>query len=180
MQRTIGTYGKVVIGVIVAGAIIASFVSMGKTAREKEVKVPENSGNISTDLQTLADGGYYPCFEGLHNFTIKKNYVGKDGVKGLSREEALDGVKAYEYVMENGTPTKKTVPADKIKVYPYDEEPASEQNSELVEPEVSQTGRYTLKYAIEGESGLNAEQSIIVLVDYLPQGIERQNEAGGE
>ena len=180
MQRTIGSYGKVVIGVIVAGAVIASFVSMGKTTRNKDIKIPENTGNISTDLQKLADDGYYPGFEGLHNFTIKKGYVGKDGVKGLSREEALEAIKGYEYVMENGNPVKKEVPVDKIKVYPYDEDAASEQNSELIVPDVSNTGRYTLKYAIEGESGLNVEQSIIVLVDYLPEGVERQNESGGE
>lgn len=179
MRKSIGAYGKVVIGVVIAGAVIASFVSMGQQARKKEVTVPENTGNMEADLLALAEGGYYPYFEGLYNFTIKKNYIGKDGVAGLSREEAMEGVKAYEYVMENGSPTVKEVPANKIKVYPYDEEAGAEQKSGLVEPDVRTTGRYVIKYAIEGESGLNAEESVIVLVDYLPEGVERQNEAAG-
>lgn len=181
MKKSISLYGKIVIAVVIAGTIIASFVSMGQKAREKEVEVPENGGNMEGDLLTLAEGGYYPYFEGLYNFSIKKNYQGPDGEEGLSREDALEGVKAYEYIMENGTPTVKEVPKDKIRVYPYDEEAEAEQQTELVEPNVTSTGRYVIKYAIEGESGLNAEQSVIVLVDYLPEGIERQNEsAGGE
>lgn len=182
MNRQLGVYGKIVIGVIVAVFIFASFAVMGQKAREKEVTVPDNSGNIESDLMTLVESGYYPYFEGVCNFTIKKNYKGKDGITGLSREDALDGIKGYEYVMENGTPTVKEVSADKIKVYPYDEESGAEQQSSLTEPDVSTTGRYVIKYAIEGESGLNAEQSVIVLVDYLPDGVERQNEkaSGGE
>lgn len=180
MKKSISMYGKVAIAVIIAGAVIASFVSMGQKAREKQVEVPENNGNMEADLLALAEGGYYPYFEGLYNFTVKKNYVGPDGMEGLSREDVLEGVKAYEYIMENGTPTKKAVPKEKIKVYPYDEEAGAQQQSELIEPEVTSTGRYVLKYVIEGESGLNAEESVIVLVDYLPEGVERQNEAGGE
>ncbi len=179
MRKSVGAYGKVVIGVVIAVAVIASFVSMGQQARKNKVTVPENTGNMEADLLALAEGGYYPYFEGLCNFTIKKNYIGKDGAVGLSREEALEGVKAYEYVMENGLPTVKEVTKDKIKVYPYDEEAGAEQQSGLTEPDITTTGRYVIKYVIEGESGLNAEESVIVLVDYLPNGVERQNEAAG-
>lgn len=180
MNKTTGIYGKIVIAVIIAGIVIGIFISMGRKAREQEVTVPENSGNIEAEILTLADGEYYPYFEGVCNFTIKKNYKGKDGITGLSRADALEGVKAYEYIMENGTPTVKQVPAERIKVYPYDEEAGTKQQSDLVEPDVTNTGRYVVKYAIEGESGLNAEESVIVLVDYLPEGMERQNESGGE
>ena len=45
---------------------------------------------------------------------------------------------------------------------------------------VNDTGKYSVRYSVEGESGLKSDMIMLVLVDILPEGMEYRESAGAE
>lgn len=182
MRRLVGEYGKIIIAVIVALAVLSGIgiYFAQPLQKESEVDLPELAGNVSEEMRILADGGYYPYMDGITDFTITKGYKGSDGVEGFTREDALSEIEAYEYVLEDGKAVKYPVEKSRIKVYPFDESDERTQDNGRIPVDVNTPGRYSLKYVLEGKSGLIVEYTTVVLVDFLPEGIERQNESQNE
>lgn len=181
LKRLVGEYGKIIIAVIVVLVILSGIgIYLAKPLREEsEVELPELAGNVNEEMRVLADGGYYPYMDGITDFTITKGFKGSDGVTGFTREDALSEIEAYEYVLENGEVVKYPVEKSRIKVYPYDESENRTQDNGRNAIDVNIPGRYSLKYVLEGRSGLICEYTTIVLVDFLPEGTERKNETEG-
>ncbi|MDE6313254.1 MAG: hypothetical protein K2M46_06470 [Lachnospiraceae bacterium] len=169
MNREIGSYGKIMLTCIVAGVVATVFFGIGRQVYEKsKYSAKETAENISEDMRMLAAEGKYPFFVGSQYLTITRNYQGSDGLLGFSREDALSFVKAYEYIKEDGQEQVKEISQEKIRVYPFDDESTLEKT--LLD--VSTTGKYTVRYSVEGESGLKADMVMLVLVDILPEGQE--------
>lgn len=175
MNRLIGTYGKVLLTCIIVGIVVVAFGVFGKKLYDtSQYKQGESADNLKDDIRILAEQKKYPFFVGSQCITLSVGYKGKDGQQGFSREDALDLVEAYEYVMEGDKAALKKMDKTKIKVYPFDD--SVESQREFVD--VSNTGRYTIKYAVEGESGLQTEMTMLILVDILPEGMECKESAG--
>ena len=66
------------------------------------------------------------------------------------------------------------IPVENILVYPFDEPEDATQDSGREEIDVNHTGRYSLRYVVEGSTGLKAETTRILLVDFLPDGVSRR------
>lgn len=169
MNRQIGGFGKIVLTCMVAGIAAMTFFQLGKRIQERTPKEQQVvAENMSEDMLLLASNNRHPFFVGSQCITINRNYQGIDGKEGFSKEDALFFVKAYEYVREDGEERIKEIPKEKIQVYPYDEQKTAQR--EMVD--VTTTGKYTVKYSVEGESGLKADRVMVVLVDVLPKGQE--------
>lgn len=169
MNRAVGSFGKIILTCIVAGIAVVAFFQLGKEIYEKSPKEQEViAGNMSKDMLLLASHNKHPFFVGSECITICRNYRGIDNREGFSKEDALSFIKAYEYVWEEGEERRKEIPREKIQVYPYDDPAAVPR----VAVDVTTTGKYTVKYSVEGESGLKADRIMLVLVDVLPKGQE--------
>lgn len=167
MKRGIWGYGKVVLACLMAGITTVVFFGLGQQVYEQtEREMEESADNIPEDMRTLAAEKKYPFFVGSSYVTINRNYQGSDGVIGFSREDALSFVKAYEYVKVDGKDQLREIARERIGVYPFD----SATQEERVD--VTSTGKHTIRYWVEGESGLKAEMIMMVLVDILPEGEE--------
>lgn len=177
MNRLIGTYGKVLLICMIVGIIIGSFGVFGTKLYDiSQYQEGESADNLKDDIRILAEQKKYPFFVGSQCITLSMGYKGKDGQEGFSREDALELVEAYEYVLNEDKVILKNMDKTKIKVYPFDN--PKESQREVVD--VSNTGKYTIKYAVEGESGLKTEMTMLILVDILPDGIEYKESAGGQ
>lgn len=175
MKRQIGNYGKIILACIVVGIGLAAFAGIGKQIYDKAPQKGEViADNVSEDMLMLASGKKYPFFTGSQYITINRNYKGEDNVVGFSREDALSFVKAYEYIWKDGQESIQEISKEKIQVYPFDEK--SGQQRTMVD--VSTTGKYTVRYSVEGESGLSADMIMVVLVDVL-SGEQEYLESGG-
>ena len=175
MKRLLGEYGRVILITVIAGVLLLFLIgTYGKKLQTQFViKEKEVADNISEEQIYLAEHGYVPYFTGVEHLTISKGFRGISGEVEFAKEDALEGVKAYEYRYVNKELTMQEIPTEKIQVYPFDEQEDALQDSGRNKIDVSHTGRYSLRYVVEGTSGLKAETTRIVLVDLLPEGISR-------
>lgn len=176
MKRLLGEYGRVIFITIIAGTLLLFFAgAYGKqlqarfVIREKEV-----ADNVSEEQIYLAKHGYVPYFTGVEHLTVSKGFLGNDGEVGFTKGDALEDVKAYEYRYVNQELVVQEIPVEKILVYPFDESADATQDSGRSTIDVNHTGRYSLRYVVEGSTGLKAEATRIVLVDFLPDGVSRR------
>lgn len=177
MKRILEEYGLIVIVCIIALAVFAGYTVYGKTLQEKsQINLTETAENVNEEMITLAEGGYYPYLTGVTDFTVTKNFKGEDGVIGFTKADALSEIDAYEYAYVNGEVVQYSVDKSRIKVYPFDESEDATEDSGRKAVDVTKPGRFSIKYVLESKAGLICEYTVIVLVDYLPEGVERQNE----
>lgn len=176
MKSLLGEYGRGILFVLIASVLLLFFVGTYGKQLQKEFSIQEKSvaDNLSEEQLYLSENGYVPYFTGVEHLTICKGFCGKSGETGFTREDALEGVNAYEYRYVNEELTLQEIPEEKILVYPFDDPEDASQESGRSNIDVSQTGRYSLRYVVEGSSGLKAEATRIVLVDFLPDGISRK------
>lgn len=177
MNRLVEKYGQVVIVCSVAAVVFLIFGGIGMKLYEKVYyQQPENAEDIDAKLRMLAQQKKYPFFCGSRYITLTLGYKGTDGAEGFSREDALSLVEAYEYKLVNGEETLEKIDKNKIKVYPFDDETKSIRQF----ADVKNTGKYSVRYSVEGESGLKSEMVMLVLVDILPEGMECKESVGVE
>ena len=177
MRRLIGVYGKVVLTSFIVIVVFGVFVLFSeKLERKSSYEPKDTAGNISEDIRYLGEQKKHPFFVGSTCITLNLGYKGKDGEIGFSRYDALGLVEAYEYKISNQKEVLEKIEKEKIKIYPFDG--TAEDDRKFVD--VNNTGKYTVKYAVEGENGLKTEMTMLVLVDILPEGMEYRESAGGE
>ncbi len=177
MNRFVEKYGRVVIACSVAGIVFVILGVIGMKLYEMvSYQQPENAEEIDTDMRLLAEQKKYPFFCGSRYITLTLDYKGTDGIEGFSREDALSFVEAYEYKLDNGQEVVKKVEKDRIKIYPFDDETHSTRKF----VDVKNTGKYSVRYSVEGESGLKSDMVMLILVDILPEGVECKESVGGE
>lgn len=177
MKRIMEEYGLLVVVCVIVSAVLLGYNLYGKSLQGKtEIQLSKPAENVNEEMITLAEDGYYPYLTGVTNFTVTQGFKGEDGVTGFTRADALSEIDAFEYVIENGKVVKYPVDESRIKVYPFDESENAIEDSGRQAVDVTTSGRFSLKYVLEGKSGLLCEYTVVVLVDYLPEGVERQNE----
>lgn len=177
MNRLVEKYGRIVIVCSVAAVVFLIFGGIGMRLYEKvSYQQPENAEDIDTDLRLLAAQKKYPFFCGNKYITLTLGYKGIDGTEGFSREDALSFVEAYEYKLVNGQEVVEKIDKNKIKIYPFDDEVQSIRQF----VDVKNTGKYSVRYSVEGESGLKSDMVMLVLVDILPEGMEYKESVGDE
>ncbi len=177
MNRLVEKYGRIIIVCSVAAVVFLIFGEIGMKLYEKmSDQQPENAEEIDTDMRLLAEQKKYPFFCGSRYITLTLGYKGTDKVEGFSREDALSFVEAYEYNLVNGQEVIEKIDKNKIKIYPFDDETHSIR--EFVD--VKNTGKYSVRYSVEGESGLKSDMVMLVLVDILPEGMECKESVGAE
>ena len=137
---------------------------------------PKNAEDMQLDIKRLGEQGKYPFFVGSRCITLTLGYQGADGKKGFGREDALSFVEAYEYKLDGGQEIIEKVDKNRIKVYPFDDETGS--ICKMVD--VENTGKYAVRYCVEGECGLKSDMIMMVLVDILPKGMEYRESEGVE
>ncbi len=164
MNRIVGKYGGVLLTCLVVAVVLGVLENFAdrlwKKADYREGNMAENVDSV---IKTLSENGKYPYFEGDSFITLTYGYKGVDGKVGVSREDALEFVNAFQY--DNFGENVEVVSKDKIKIYPFDE---PQQTEEVISTE--QTGKYVISYAVEDSHGLQASKDILVLVDFLPKG----------
>lgn len=176
MKRLIGIYGKVLLTSCIVAVVFGAFVVFGQRLEKNAAyEAKESADNFSENIRSLGERKKYPFFVGSRCITLNLGYKGKDGERGFSREDALELVEAYEYKVENQKEVLRKMEKECIKIYPFDD--VTENLREFVD--VNNTGKYTVKYVVEGETGLKTEMTMLVLVDILPEGME-MNESVGE
>ena len=175
MKSLLGEYGRVILFIVIAGGLLVFLAGTYGRQLEDKFVIREKgvADNLSEEQIYLSENGYQPYFTGVEHLTISKGFRGISGEVEFAKEDALEGVKAYEYRYVNKELTMKEIPTEKIQVYPFDEQEDALQDSGRNKIDVSHTGRYSLRYVVEGTSGLKAETTRIVLVDLLPEGISR-------
>ena len=177
MKRLIEQYGRVAAACAVAIVILPGLEIFGQKLHKKvNYEQPKTVGNVTVQMRSLSEQGKYPFFSGSRYITLNLGYKGEDGIEGFSREDALSFVEAYEYEEEGKEEVLKKIDKGKIKVYPFDD--ATERIREFVD--VTNTGKYSVRYSVEGESGLKADMVMLVLVDILPEGVECRESVGEE
>lgn len=175
MNRIIEKYGRVAVVCTVAAIMFSVFGGIGMQLYKKTYySKPENAGNVDENMRLLAAQKRYPFFTGSRYITLTLGYQGIDGQEGFSKEDALSFIEAYEYETNGLEGKVKGIDKNRIKVYPFDDE--NKNNREFVN--VNKTGKYSIRYCVEGESGLKADMTMLVLVDILPQGMEYTESAG--
>ncbi len=176
MKRLLGEYGRVILITVIAGGLLLFLIgTYGKKLQTQFViKEKEVADNISEEQIYLAEHGYVPYFTGVEHVTVSKEFRGMNGEIGFTKEDALAGVKAYEYRYANQELVVQEIPVENILVYPFDEPEDATQDSGREEIDVNHTGRYSLRYVVEGSTGLKAETTRILLVDFLPDGVSRR------
>ena len=166
MNRIVGKYGNVRLTCFIAAVVLSVFGNFGRKLWEKsdytEGKLAEN---VEPVMNNLAKNEKYPYFVADNFITLTYGYKGADGVSGVSRQDALEFVKGFQY--DDSGEHVQEVSKDKIKVYPFDE---PDQTEEVIPTDA--TGRYVISYAMEDSHGLQANLDILVLVDFLPEGEE--------
>ena len=177
MKRLIGIYGKVLLTSCIVAMVFGAFsIFEAKLEKNSYYEEKEGADNINVHMRSLGEQKKYPFFVGSQCITLNLGYQGKDKEPGFSREDALDFVEAYEYKFQNQEEVLEKIEKEKIKIYPFD----AGMESERQFVDVTNTGKYTVKYAVEGKSGLKTEMTMVVLVDILPEGMEyRESEGDG-
>lgn len=164
MNRIVGKYGGVVLTCLIVTVVLTVFGSFGdKLSKKADYKEKGMAENVDTMIKTLSEQGKYPYFEGDNYITLNYKYKGVDGEMGISKEDALAFVKAYQY--DDVGMNLQEISKEKIAVYPFDE---PDQAEDVISTE--QTGKYVISYAMEDSHGLQAVKDILVLVDFLPEG----------
>lgn len=177
MNRLVEKYGRVAGVCIVAAIILLGLGTFGKKLYNKVYyEQAETAENIAADMRTLGEQKKYPFFCGSKYITLTLGYKGEDGIEGFSREDALSFVEAYEYKSEGEREIFQKIDKSRIKVFPFDDEKDSIR--EFVN--VNDTGMYSVRYSVEGESGLKSDMIMMVLVDILPEGMEYRESAGAD
>ena len=177
MNRLVEKYGRIVVVCSAAAVVFLSFGRIGLKLYEKVFyKQPENAKEIAADIKRLAEQKKYPFFCGSRYITLTLGYKGIDETEGFSREDALSLVEAYEYKLVDGQEVIEKIDKSKIKIYPFDDEVSSIRQF----VDVKNTGKYSVRYSVEGESGLKSDMVMLVLVDILPEGMEYKESAGAE
>ncbi len=175
MNRLVEKYGRVAVICIAAAVVFLAFESMGMKLYQKNYyQQPENAENVDESMRLLGEQRKYPFFSGSRYITLTLGYRGIDGSEGFSREDALSFVEAYEYKTDASQEVIEKIDKNRIKVYPFDDE--NQSIRELVN--VNKTGKYSVRYSVEGASGLKADMTMLVLVDILPDGVEYKESAG--
>lgn len=175
MNRLVEKYGRVVVICTVAAVVFLIFGSIGMKLYQKNYyQQPGNAENVDEGMLVLGEQRKYPFFDGSRYITLTLGYHGIDGKEGFSREDALSFVEAYEYTIDSSQEVIKRIDKSRIKVYPFDDEGQSIR--EFVN--ANKTGKYSVRYSVEGESGLKSDMTMLVLVDVLPDGIEYKESAG--
>lgn len=177
MNRLVEKYGRVAAVCIVAAVIMLGMGTFGEKLYKKVYyEQPETAENIAADMRALGEQQKYPFFCGSRYITLTLGYKGEDGIEGFSREDALSFVEAYEYKSEGAQEILEKIDKSRIEVYPFDDE--TDSIREFVN--VNDTGKYSVRYSVEGESGLKSDMIMLVLVDILPEGMEYRESAGAE
>ena len=169
MNRLVEKYGRVVIICLVSGIVFGVLgVFGGKLYKKSHFAEGGKAGDFEKEMKVLGEQKKYPFFIGSNYITISIDYKGIDGKEGFSREDALALVDAYEFKQNDGQEVIKNMDKSKIKIYPFDN--TQQQIRNFVD--VKNTGKYSVRYSVEGESGLKADMTMLVLVDILPEGME--------
>ena len=177
MKRLVEKYGSVVVVCIVAAIILLGIGTFGEELYGKvRCEQPKTAENIAADMRGLGEQKKYPFFCGSQYITLTLGYQGEDGIEGFSREDALSFVEAYEYRLEGEQEVLEKIDKSKIEIYPFDD--TTESIREFVN--VNNTGKYSVRYSVEGESGLKSDMVMLVLVDILPEGMEYRESVGAE
>lgn len=177
MNRLIEKYGIVAVICVIAMIILAAFKAFGIDLYQKAYYEQfKNAQDMQSDIKRLGQQGKYPFFVGNRCIKLTLGYQGTDGRKGFSREDALSFVEAYEYKLDGSQEIMEKVDKSRIKVYPFDDE--TESTRKMVD--VENTGKYAVRYCVEGESGLKSDMIMMVLVDILPEGMEYKESEGVE
>lgn len=169
MNRLIEKYGRVVVICVVSGIVFGVLGNFGVKLYKKS-HYPEGgtADDLEKDIKVLGEQKKYPFFVGSNYITISVGYKGIDGEEGFSREDALALIDAYEFKRKDGQEVVEQMDKSKIRIYPFDN--TRQQIRDFVD--VKNTGKYSVRYSVEGESGLKADMTMLVLVDILPEGME--------
>ncbi|MBQ4530628.1 MAG: hypothetical protein IJA36_08495 [Lachnospiraceae bacterium] len=169
MNQLVEKYGRVVIICMVSGIVLGVLGIFGTKLYQKSYYAEGgNANDLGEEIKVLGEQGKHPFFVGSNHITIAVDYKGSDGEEGFSREDALSLVEAYEFKQKDGQEVVEKMDKGKIKIYPYDN--TQQQIRDFVD--VKNTGKYSVRYSVEGESGLKADMTMLVLVDVLPEGME--------
>lgn len=169
MNRLIEKFGRIVVICMISGIVLGVFGIFGMKLYEKsEYSERGSAGDFDKSIKVLGEQKKYPFFVGSNYITIAVNYKGVDGEVGFSREDALALVDAYEFKTIDGKEEVEKMDKQKIKIYPFDN--LQKQIRDFVD--VKTTGKYSVRYSVEGESGLKSYMTMLVLVDILPEGME--------
>lgn len=176
MKSLLGEYGRVILITLIAGTLLLFILETYGKQLQNEYVIEEKkvADNVSEEQLYLSEHGYVPYFTGVEHLTVGKGFKGVSGKTGFTKQDALEGVRAYEYRYVNNRLTKQVIPAEYIRVYPFDEPEDALQDVKRSKVNVNHTGRYSLRYVVEGASGLKAEATRIVLVDFLEEGDRRE------
>lgn len=169
MNRLVEKYGRVVMICLVSVIVFGTIGTFGVKLYQKSYYAERgNANDLGEDIKALGEQGKHPFFVGSNYITITLDYKGSDGEEGFSREDALSLVEAYEFKQKDGQEVVEKMDKEKIKIYPFDN--TQQQIRDFVD--VKNTGKYSVRYSVEGESGLKADMTMLVLVDILPEGME--------
>ena len=169
MNQLVEKYGRVVIICMVSGIVLGVLGIFGTKLYQKSYYAERvNANDLGEDIKVLGEQGKHPFFVGSNYITIAVDYKGSDGEEGFSREDALSLVEAYEFKQKDGQEVVEQMDKKQIKIYPFDK---TEQHiRDFVD--VKNTGKYSVRYSVEGECGFKADMTMMFLVDILPEGME--------
>lgn len=189
MKGILSEYGGMVV-VLIVSSIMLSFVLyffMPTVFSTAKIESPKTAGAIDGKLQKIVDAGKAPVFTGVDNITIKVNYDSVDGGAFFTKNDALFGVGVTEFSTIDGVSfTEVTGDSSAIEVYPFDSDESAVDADKFTRIDasfydevgkkilVTAPGRVTLKYRYEDANGLFVTKIIILLIDYLDAGVNRQ------
>lgn len=169
MNRLVEKYGRIVVICLVSAIVFGILGTFGAKLYKKSYYVEGgNANDLGEEIKVLGEQRKYPFFVGSNYITIAVDYKGSDGEEGFSREDALSLVEAYEFKQKDGQEVVEQMDKKQIKIYPFDN--TEQQIRDFVD--VKNTGKYSVRYSVEGESGLKADMTMMILVDILPEGME--------